>query len=437
MKEYKNKKVLVIGLGISGCASVEYLLAQQAQVWGIDANPEKGLHLCQKGMQILPPNTNITSGSFDLVVVSPGIPLTYAPYQQAKDVGLEIIGEIELACRAFNQTAIGVTGTNGKTTVTQLITHILNKSGKSARAVGNIGDPLISNLPKDKNEILVVELSSFQLETLKSQSFDAAVILNITPDHLDRHFSMEEYASAKLKLELCMKPNASFYMEERSYREFGHLLKKGRPKLYGYSPVCDICVQDTYVKQKENVAFILPIEYRGKVSHDVENILAAYALCRELGITSEQFLHALPSFKKAPHRIEFVRKLRGVSFYDDSKGTNIDAVIRAVESLDGEIILIVGGVDKGASYRAWIAPFANKVRHICALGQAAPKIKEELSHAYPINEVKNLAQAVETAEKLAKDGQIVLLSPGCASFDMFRDYKHRGEEFKKLVHALL
>lgn len=441
----KNIRALVIGLGISGRSAAAFLLKNGALVLGVDSkrevlssNPDV-VRLRQQGLQTHHESELTSVAQFNLVVVSPGVPQTHRLYTQAKAAGIEVIGEVELAFRFLKGTVLGITGTNGKTTVTLLIEHVLNQSGKPARALGNIGTPLTSELLErahDEQEIIVAELSSFQLETLHAHVIDAAVVLNVTPDHLDRYADMDAYAQAKFHIANCLKPNGIWYLEHRCYQEFGHLWHGKAPLLYGYTPSCDVYTDLKHLVVNRKIECVLPSQWQGKVSHDLENIMAAYAICRHVGVTPAQFLEALASFKKPAHRIQFVRTLKGVSYYDDSKGTNIDAVIRAVAALQGEIVLIAGGVDKGAAYTPWIEVFNRRVKYVCAIGQAAPKIKQDIGHAVPVELFPGLEQAVAHAAHIAKTGDIVLLSPGCSSFDMFRDYAHRGEEFQRVVNNL-
>lgn len=438
-----NKSVLVLGLGTSGRSAADFLLSRKAKVVGVDNNADLLQHnqdlqnMRLKGLQTFHDSAHLPIGSFDLVIVSPGIPQSHPLYKASVESGIETIGEIELACRYISQSCIGITGTNGKTTVTMLVAHVLNHSGIPAKALGNSGTPMTSlfadSRPIDPHLVIVAELSSYQLETMKSAVLDAAVLLNITPDHLDRYAGMEEYAKAKMQIIKCLKKGAPFYIEERCCQEFGHLFF-GFPVLsYGYSPSCAVYTDKQRVFVKENIECFLPLQYRGMFSHDVENFLAAYALCKEFGVSPQKFLEGFSTFTKPSHRLEHVTDIGGVAFIDDSKGTNIDAVIRAVDTMKGEVILIAGGVDKGAAYTPWIKSFAGKVRCICAIGQAAPKIKQELEPSIPVELFQSLEEAVRYAAGVAKKGGTVLLSPGCSSFDMFRDYAHRGEEFKKIV----
>lgn len=437
-----NRRVLLLGLGISGQAAAEFLLRRGAKVVGVDGNKgllESNPHIAElrkQGLQTLHDSQPCQAANFDLVVVSPGIPATHPFYKQALQAGLEIIGEVELACREITQKCIAVTGTNGKTTVTSLIAHVLNHNGKKARALGNIGIPLTSAVDADevgKTEILVIELSSFQLETLRRPFIDAAVILNITPDHLDRYSSMEEYALAKIRIKDNLKPSGKLYVEDKSLQEFHYLFGNGRFLAYGYSKECYLTTDTKTVFLEGRPVFSVPETLRNKRTHDLENLMAAYLLCKDMGISADQFLAALQSFKKPAHRIEFVRTVQGVHYYDDSKGTNIDAVIRAVDTFNGNIVLIAGGVDKGAPYTPWMSAFNGKVKAICAIGQAAEKIKNDLGKHIPVELCKSLEEAVKHAASLTILGDTVLLSPGCSSFDMFKDYAHRGSEFQRIV----
>lgn len=444
MNELSNKKVLVIGLGISGRSAVQFLLRRNAIVTGIDGNLDLLKNnqelqlLSKKGLTKLHESECVNVENFDLIVVSPGILESHPIYKKAREAKVEVIGEVELACRFIKGTFLGITGTNGKTTVTLLVTHVLNQSGKLAYALGNSGIALTSEDAEAaiaENAIIVAELSSYQLDTMNSRVIDAAVLLNITPDHLDRYHNMENYAKSKWHIGDCIKSNGVFYAEEKSWQEFGYLPKNIEPKLYGYSN-CAISTDLNSLIVDGKIVGPLPDSCKIKQNHDLENLMAAYALCQYVGVTVEQFLSAFATFKKPAHRIEYVTTVSGVSYYDDSKGTNLDAVIRAVNSLPGNIVLIAGGVDKGAAYTPWINAFAHKVKCICAIGQAATKISKDISHAIPVVLFQNLEDAVEHAASLAKSGETVLLSPGCSSFDMFKDYAHRGEEFQRIVKQL-
>lgn len=440
---FAGKKVLVVGLGLSGRSAVRFLQAHGASVHGVDRDSQvldqnaDIQELKQKGLTIQLDQDCQDLSSFDFIVLSPGIPDKHPLVQAAQQAGLPLLGEIELGCCVTVNPLLGITGTNGKTTVTLLITHVLQACGQQARALGNVGVPFTQELLTiDPQDTIVLELSSYQLETLYQRKLDAGVLLNITPDHLDRYGTMEAYAKAKCNLERCLKPTAPLYVEEQTWQAYDYLFQESMPRLYGYQASSFIYTDLQHVFRRNERAFELPPALQNRKSHDLENLLAAYAVCADRGITGQDFLQAWHTFKKPAHRIEFVLEYRGVRYYDDSKGTNLDAVIRAVQSLEGPIVLIAGGVDKGAAYTPCLEQFTNKVKSICAIGQAAAKIQTQLSAHIPVMLFQTLEQAVQHASQLAQAGDCVLLSPGCASFDMFKDYAHRGHEFQRLVREL-
>ncbi len=440
----RNKqKNFVLGLGKSGRSACRYLHAQGAHVVAADAaiaslaENSEVQQLIKDGIICGSDQQTIDFSAFTLFVLSPGISRKHPLVQQARAAGVEVIGEIELAARDIKQPAIGITGTNGKTTVTLLVAHILNACGIPARAVGNVGTPLTEELlHTDEKTVLVIELSSYQLETLASKIFDVAALLNITPDHLDRYDSMHAYAAAKAGLQGSLKEGSQLYVEQSAYEGFSSLFKKNNCLFYGYHSSCALWTDGTSVFYEKNKSFLLPLQYRGKISHEIENLMAAFALCHHYGIDATSFLQAFDTFSKPPHRIEFVRRVNGVDFINDSKGTNIDAVIRAVQTIEGTLVLIAGGIDKGTPFTPWIKNFTGKVKGICAIGEAAKKIESELSHAFPVARFDTLDEAVHAAAQMSCEGDTVLLSPGCSSFDMFKDYVHRGEAFKQSVADL-
>lgn len=442
-EELAGKQILIIGLGISGKAAARFLIKRGAHVTAADRNADLFYDeptvkaLIEKGLKLYSEKTLPMPLKYDLAVVSPGIPHENVIYTAVSQSKIPIIGEIELACRSLQQRAVAVTGTNGKTTTVSLITHALNFGGLPARALGNIGTPLTDAIDEaNPNEILVVELSSWQLETLSVPAFEAAAILNITPNHLDRHKTMLEYAKAKFRLAPCLKTGGVLFLGSQIVRDFHELLSGIQYETYGFETANTYSCDGTSVYLHGQPLFKMPPPYLGKKNHDVENMMAAYVLCRQLGLPNTKFVEALKSFKKPAHRVEFVSKIGGVSYFDDSKGTNLEAVIRAVETMDGETILIAGGLHKGSSYQAWAKSFKGKVRAIYAIGQAAPQIAADLIQFLPIKPCATLEEAVRFAASSAKNGENVLLSPGCSSYDMFRDFNHRGDEFKRIVHAL-
>lgn len=432
-----KKVTLVLGLKKSGLAAAEFLLRQNCLVLGIDCDcsllqtcPE--IQRCKSlGLFVQHDSDPVDWSRVDRLVVSPGVSPKHLLYKGARENGILITGEVELALSHFRGKLLAVTGTNGKTTVTLLTEHILRTAGIKARALGNVGTPLCKYLlnPCDA-EVFVIELSSYQLETMHTPVFDAAALLNITPDHLERYESMEEYIQAKCHLQHLMKPGASFFVQ----KQVASYLKN--VQTFGFEKECDLWTDQIVMTYREKVECILPLNYREMGKHDCENAMAAWALCCSFSISKQQFSSAFSSFKKPSHRVEFIRNVGGVSFYDDSKGTNIDAVVQAVRTMKGPVILIAGGVDKGASYMLWKEHFLGKVKQIVAIGQAAPKIYSELHPYFTIKLADTLEAAVQVAAIDAESGDSVLLSPGCSSFDMFQDYAHRGAEFQRNVNII-
>lgn len=439
-----GKSVQVLGLGISGRSAARYLLAKGCKVWGADDNAEtlekdfSIQSLQNEGMQL-----SHVLEKVDLVIVSPGISPKHPLYQLAVKNGIPLLGEAELALSQISKKykCIGITGTNGKTTVTYLLEHMLKVNGIKAKAVGNSGIPLTScllpsEMPLEDETIIVAELSSFQLETMQGRYFDSVVLLNITHDHLDRYASFKEYALAKIRIFDCLKEEGIGYIQSDCFNSFEGFLKNYSLKTYGFSPSNDIYFDGQKVFANKSSICFLPKTFQNSKNHDIENILAAISMALEMNADPTGMVEALQLFKKPPHRLEFVKEVNGIKFIDDSKATNTDAVIRAVQSITGPIILIAGGVHKGGSYRVWIPYFKDKILSICTIGQAAEKICKDLEEIVPIYHFNSLLEAVTFANKLARSGDTVLLSPGCSSYDMFSSYVHRGKHFKEIVHAL-
>lgn len=427
------RKTLIIGMGKSGISAYDFLQEEGDIVVGVDDNPALVKHLLAAGKKVA---QSADVQNFDRLILSPGVPSTHALVKQAEILGIPVIGEIDLALQYLHQPAVAITGTNGKTTVTLLIAHILQTARFSAHALGNVGVPLTSYVKKaQSHEIAIIELSSYQLEKLDRPLFDIGLILNITPDHLDRYGTVREYAKAKCRLQDNLKKGGELWIHESVALEFRDLLTRSY-QTYGRNRDCTLWTDQVALLRNSYVETILPTRYRNLGPHESENILAAWIVCQRFGVRPEIFLEAAETFRKPLHRIEWVRTVRGVDYINDSKGTNIDATIKAVESMQKPIILIAGGVDKGASYQSLKPFFQNKVRYVIALGQAAPKIADDLKPEYTVDIVYSLRDAIHRAEAVAQEGDAVLLSPACSSFDMFRDYAHRGDEFKRIVCEL-
>lgn len=405
------KKALILGLGISGKSVIPYLKKLNYSIIEVDKHNENDPELLSYIDEI------------DFLVKSPGISWSHPLVKKAKG---KVTSEVQLALQELKKSSkriFVITGSNGKTTTTMLTAHILNHCGKKAVACGNIGLPLMTCIDMDA-EILVGELSSYQTEDLEVKAIDIGVVLNITPNHLDRYDSFESYAKSKLHLAHALKEEGVFFVNEEIASTFAPFL----PSYYKTFP-------DLQIKKENSCS--LSLRYRdGRFSHDYENLRAAFSICREAGIEEEDFWRALSSFKKPPHRLEFVRKYKGVSFINDSKATSVDAVIKGVDSFSENLILIAGGVDKGGSYQSWSRCFKNKVKKVLLFGEARNKIYEEIHESLDTEVINTLSEALEKAVMYAKDGETVLFSPGCSSFDQFKSFEHRGDVFKTLVGKL-
>lgn len=403
------KKALVMGLGKSGLASSKFLIKKGFAVTAIDTQSiPTDLPIQFHLEKNYSPETH-----FEFAVISPGVSPQHRIIVELKRKNIPIFGEVSLAAQFIRQPMIGITGTNGKTSVTSMVTHVLNQCGVLARAVGNIGIPLIQYALQQTEEILVVELSSFQLETLQMKCLDLGILLNITPDHLDRYAGFLAYAKTKLEMQNCLKDKATMYISRNSKKRFGSFLK------HKNFPEFDI---DTEMK----VAGFVP-----------SNLAAAFAICSHFSITKANFIDCLLFFKPHKHRLEFVRELNQIHFYNDSKATNMDAVRMAVEALGGKIWLLSGGISKGHSFTSWSWQLKAQVQGIYAFGSCAHQIALEVSNSIQVVLTATLREAVLQAYFGAKPGDIVLLSPGCSSFDQFQNYEHRGDVFKKIVEELV
>ncbi len=388
-----KKKALILGFGVSGRGAASLLLHQGYSVFVFDDH--------KKESDL--PVTFITDfedlSPYDCIVVSPGIPQTHPLYAKAVREKRPLCGEMELALRSCKNRAIAVTGTNGKTTTVKMLEHIFNYAGNKARALGNVGESIASYFTNpDPEEILIVELSSFQLETLSAKPFDYAVLLNITEHHLDRYDSFEEYAETKCSLGDHLKEGGIFFVQERVFKTHPQFFHREQVEVFQESPVC--------------------------------------ILAKKMGIDEKVIHDALQTFKKPFHRIEFVTKIDGVSYYNDSKGTNMAAVIYALERMSSSVVLIAGGVDTKSDFSTLIDAVRKKVRLIVAIGETKEKIVNQLSSVCEVLLASSFEEAVLIASKRAQENESILLSPGCASYDMFRHYEHRGEEFKRLVREL-
>ncbi len=447
--DVKGKRVLVVGLGKSGVASALFLHDKGARVTVSDAKAEEQLRneipkLLDKGIAVeTGGHGERTFRQQDLIVVSPGVPTNSEALKQARALGIPIIGEIELAARFLKGHIIAITGSNGKTTTTTLAGEVVAWGGWESQVGGNIGTAAISLVGESTDDTYnILEVSSFQLETIQTFHPYIAVVLNISPDHLDRHGSMEAYTAAKARI-----------FENQTADDFGvlnaddatcvQMSKKVKAQLYWFSRKKEV-EQGAFVRGDRVVLRdtngeheIMPTsEIPLKGAHNLENVLAAVCIGSITQTEPGRIRNAVKEFKAVEHRLEYVATVNGVEFYNDSKATNVDATIKALESFPANIHIILGGKDKGAPYTPLVPLLKERAKRVYTIGAAAPKIEEEIAGAVDIVKAGTIDVAVRKAAENASAGDVVVLAPACASFDQFDNYEHRGRVFKELVQAL-
>jgi UDP-N-acetylmuramoylalanine--D-glutamate ligase len=448
--ELKGKKVLVVGLGKSGLAAALFLRRKGAQVTVSDIRSAEVLGkdipaLLEEGIAVEAGGHGLlTFRRQDLIVVSPGVPLDTPELVQVKAFGLPIVGEVELAAQFLKGKSLAITGSNGKTTTTALCGAILAAGKLPVQVGGNIGIPVIALVDQSRDDgWSVLEVSSFQLETTERFHPEIAVVLNVTPDHLDRHGSFENYTAAKERIfanqtaEDALVLNADDDVASR-------MAARAKSRIFWFSAK-RVVRQGAFVHEgaivyraSEQAApeFILKLENIPlKGHHNVENVLAAVCAARLAGVAPEAIREAVESFKAVEHRLEFVASINGVDFYNDSKATNVDATAKAIAAFPTGIHLILGGKDKNSDYRQLRPLLEERVKTVYTIGAAAEKIEMHIYGSVPIVNAGTLEQAVAKAAEAAQPGEIVLLAPACSSFDQFENYEHRGQVFKELVHA--
>ena len=448
MLELKGKKVLVVGLGKSGLAAALFLRHRGAQVMVSDVRSAEALAkdipaLLDEGIMVETGGHGLlTFRRQDLIVVSPGVPLNTPELAQVKSFGLPVIGELELAARFLKGKTLAITGSNGKTTTTALLGEILQKAGFATLVGGNIGVPVVSLIEQSTDETWsVLEVSSFQLESTQQFHPCIAVILNITPDHLDRHGSFENYALAKERIFAAQQEGDSVVLNADNARA-AQAAARSVAKVYFFSIEHSVLqgawVEEGYVVYRpgkdepiEKIMLLSGITLKG--AHNVENVLAAVCAARLAGATAEQIRTAVEAFQAVEHRLEYVATINGVEFYNDSKATNVDATAKAVASFQSGIHLILGGKDKGSDYTQLAQLLRDRVRAVYTIGSAAAKIESQLRGVVSILSCETLDHAVSAAASEARPGEVVLLAPACSSFDQFESYEHRGRVFKQLV----
>jgi UDP-N-acetylmuramoylalanine--D-glutamate ligase len=452
MMELKNKRVLVVGLGKSGLSAAMFLRVQGARVTVSDTR--SAVALAKEIPALLEAGIMVESGGHglltfrrqDLIVVSPGVPMDTPEVKQAKAFGLPVIGELELASRFLQGQIVAITGSNGKTTTTTLVGKIFTDAGLPALVGGNIGLPVIDLVGKSTPETTcVLEVSSFQLETVEEFHPRIAVVLNITPDHLDRHGSFENYAAAKTRITERQGAN-DFLVLNAEDKAAQMVALKTKAQIYWFSMRRPI-KQGAFV-YGESIVFVaregaksepvMPVsEIPLKGSHNVENVLAAVCVARLAGISAAAIRSGVGSFKAVEHRLELVKSVHGVEFYNDSKATNVDAAMKAIASFEGGVHLILGGKDKDSDYSLMAELLKERVKAVYTIGTAAEKIERQLQGVVKIVQAETMQVAVTDAAKAAVSGDVVLLSPACSSFDQFENYEHRGQVFRQLVSELI
>ncbi|VAX32754.1 UDP-N-acetylmuramoylalanine--D-glutamate ligase [hydrothermal vent metagenome] len=443
--DLKNKKITVIGMGRSGIASANFLAGKKSLVTLIDQKEQK--YLEEAVAQVNPSvamkfEADSLPGDEQLIVLSPGIDIHSSFLESARGRGIPIWSEIELASRFTTTPIIAVTGTNGKTTCTTLIGKILQKAGKKVLLGGNIGIPFISLVDQKETDYLVLEISSFQLEAIEKFHPKISVVLNITPDHLDRHKTLATYIALKARIhenqtgdDFCI-----LNVDDANTKTFG---QNSPAKKFHFSAKEKVG-QGTFVEENHLMFIKGGIESKICAISDlsqvmqwqVENVLAASLVCSLLDIPAECIAQSLKQFTGMEHRMEWVRTFRGIDFVNDSKGTNVGAVQKSLESLSRPIVLIAGGKDKDSDFLPLKQTLKQKVKHLILIGETRSKFRQALNGSFSYEDADSMEEAVRQAVGKAEPGDVVLLSPACASFDMFKDYADRGSQFKTIVHQL-
>ena len=446
--ELNGKRVLVVGLGRSGVASALFLKKQGARVAVSDT--KSGDELRNEIPVLLDNGITVETGGHgertfrgqDLIVVSPGVPVDAPPLKQARSLGESVIGEIELAAQFLPGPVVAITGSNGKTTTTTLASEIMTASGFPTLVGGNIGTPAISLAERATPEtVIVLEVSSFQLETIQTFRPKVAVVLNVTPDHLDRHRTFEIYVDAKARI-FENQQASDFAVLNADDPTCVSMGTRTKAQVFWFSRHDEVqrgaWVRDGKIlfrdaKGQREILEVADIPLKG--AHNLENVLAAVCAGALMGCPPDKIRQAVRDFKAVEHRLEFVATIRGVDYYNDSKATNVDATIKALESFPSNIHLILGGKDKGSDYTVLNDLLKQRVKRVYTIGAAAAKIESQIKGPEIIH-AETLENAIRKANAAAQPGDVVLLAPACASFDQFKSYEHRGKVFKEIVHSL-
>jgi UDP-N-acetylmuramoylalanine--D-glutamate ligase len=446
--ELKGKKVLVVGLGKSGLAAALFLRRRGAQVTVSDLRSAQALSkeipsLLEAGISVEAGGHGLlTFRRQDLIVVSPGVPLSTPELVQVRTLGLPIIGELELAARFLQGDVLAITGSNGKTTTTTLCGEIFSASGRKTLVAGNIGLPVIEVVDQSApGTWSVLEVSSFQLETTDSFHPHIATILNITPDHLDRHGTFENYVAMKEKI-FANQTSEDYLIlngddpvtQQAASRARSQVVWFSRSKIVRRGAFVHNGVVMFRASEQSTPVPVLPVaEIPLKGQHNVENVLAAVCAASVAGIPAEVIARTVKSFHAVEHRLEFVASIHGVEYYNDSKATNVDATAKAIAAFPANIHLILGGKDKNSDYSQLNPLLKERVKAVYTIGSAAEKIEGQITGVTKVTRAETLEAAVDLAANHATAGDIVLLAPACSSFDQFENYEQRGKVFKQAV----
>jgi UDP-N-acetylmuramoylalanine--D-glutamate ligase len=450
--EVKGKRVLVVGLGKSGVASAQFLAARGARVTVSDTRSQNELKdqipaLLDRGIAVeTGGHGERTFRDQDLIVVSPGVPSNLPHLVRARTIGIPVIGEIELAARFLKGKIVAITGSNGKTTTTTLCGDLIASSSRRTLVGGNIGTPVILLVDDSTDDTInVVEVSSFQLETVETFHPYIAVVLNITPDHLDRHGSMEAYTAAKARI-FENQTAADYAVLNADDPGSSGLAGKTKAQVCWFSrkKLLSVTESGSFVRgaeiywrkdgKEQRVMGVSEITLKG--AHNLENVLSAITVASLCGCDPETIRNTVRQFKAVEHRLQYIATIDGVEYYNDSKATNVDATIKAIESFPGNIHLILGGKDKDSDYTLMNDLLRQRVKRVYTIGAAADKIRNHLQTAVEVMPCQTLSTAVDRAHDLARSGDVVLLAPACSSFDQFENYEHRGRTFRALVERL-
>lgn len=444
--ELKDRKVLVVGMGRTGKALCDFLLEKGAKIMLSEINERVEIpeEIRDRAIHIeLGRHTVHTFEKADLIVVSPGIPMHIEPILKAKKKGVRVIAEIELAFLELRGKIVGITGSNGKSTTVSLTHKIISDSGRRAYLCGNIGNPLISFVKNSRDEdIYVVELSSFQLEGIEKFRPKISSILNITPDHLDRYKEFNEYVKAKKRVFINQYEEdfAVINLDDPVCSEFK---KEIKARLYFFSRKRELergaFVREGKIYYKdEEESKIMEVEKIPLIGvHNLENVLASITISVLSGVEKSGIERSVMEFRGLEHRMEYAGRVGNVVFYNDSKATNVDASLKSIQSFVGDIIVIMGGRDKGGDFSILKNEIKKRVRGIVLIGEAKSKIKKALSDICEMKEAEDMESAVKFAFEMAQPSGIVILAPGCASFDMFENFEHRGRVFKEEILKLV